>query len=59
MSKRDEFGQPIGEWTERDYDLLTILEEVASVDVDPDKTLAAYMADINELFATAVDANTG
>lgn len=50
---RDQFGQSTDPWTERDYALLAILEDIASPDTDPDKTLAAYMADINELFDRA------
>jgi len=46
--KRDRFGQYDGEWTEREYALLAILEEVVSTD-NKEKTLAAYMADIIEL----------
>jgi len=48
-SRRDQFGQQIGEWSDQDYDLLSILEEVSSSDINPDKTLAAYMVDIKEL----------
>lgn len=47
--KRDKFGQAAGEWSDADYDLLAILEEISSPDVNPDKSLAAYMADIKEL----------
>ena len=47
--KRDQFGQYDGEWTEREYALLEILEEVASPAINENKTLAAYMADIIEL----------
>lgn len=52
MSKqttRDKFGQPKGEWSRRDLDILAILEEVASPAINPDKSLAAYMADIKDL----------
>lgn len=47
--ERDEFGQLAGDWTDVDLDVLAILEEVASPDEpdgNPEKTLAAYLADI-------------
>lgn len=55
---RDEFGQPVGEWSDFDLDLLAILEEVASTDVDPFRSLAAYMADIKDLFAARREETT-
>lgn len=55
---RDEFGQPDGDWSDFDLDLLAILEEVASTDVDPFRSLAAYMADIKDLFATRGEEET-
>lgn len=48
--ERDHFDQLDREFTERDYNLLAILEEVASPDERPDRTLSAYLADILDLF---------
>lgn len=50
--KRDEFDQPVGDWSETDLALLAILEEVASPDTEggrPERSLMAYVADIREL----------
>lgn len=55
--KRDKFGQydkPLDEWTDDEWTLLAILEEVASPDENPDKTLTAYMADILDLLTEGV-----
>lgn len=45
---RDKFGQ-LDEFTELDYEVLEVLEEISSPEVNPDKTLSAYMADIYDL----------
>ena len=51
MIQRDKYEQFAGEWTDREYRLLAILEEVCSSDEDnEDRTLSAYMADIMEGF---------
>lgn len=47
--ERDGYGQEVGDMTEFDYLLLEILTEVASPDTNPDRSLAAYAADIKEL----------
>jgi hypothetical protein len=47
--KRDEFGQPKGEWTPFQLDLISLLDDVCSPGVDPEKSNAAYMADILDL----------
>ena len=47
---RDELGQYAGEWGDREYELILILENVVTDD-DPDRTLAAYLADILEAIA--------
>lgn len=46
---RDENDQPMGEWSDRDHDLLTILEEVSSEAIKPDRSLMAYVADITDV----------
>ncbi len=51
MTIRDQWGQYDGEWTEFHYNLLAILEEVASPDVNSNLSLTVYMADILDLFA--------
>lgn len=53
MVQRDSRGQLAEPWTDEDFELLFILEEVAmdpELTDNPSKTLAAYMADIRELF---------
>jgi hypothetical protein len=59
MIKRDKWGQQVGEWTDADYRILSILEEI-SMDPDrtttPDKTLAAYLADIKDIIASVPEA---
>ncbi len=45
---RDKFDQYGGEWTDREYRLLHVLEEIASSD-NEDRTLAAYLADIVDI----------
>lgn len=50
--KRDTFDQyvkPMSEWSETEWKLLEILEEVASPGENEDKTLTAYMADILDI----------
>lgn len=50
--ERDQFGQyakPMDEFTEREWQLFAILEEIPT-DANEDKTLAAYMADVLDLF---------
>lgn len=57
MVERDKFGQyakPISEFTEREWQLFTILEEIPTDD-NEDKTIAAYMADILDLFDAGGD----
>jgi hypothetical protein len=49
MIERDEDGQLQEPWEEVDFQLLEILEEISTDRINPDKTLAAYMADIKEL----------
>ena len=45
---RDKFDQYDAEWTDREYRLLQVLEEIVSSD-NEDRTLAAYMADIIDI----------
>ncbi len=45
---RDKFDQYDAEWTDREYRLLQVLEEIISSD-NEDRTLAAYMADIIDI----------
>ena len=52
MVTKDDEGQYIGPWRERDYALLGILEEVVSPYENPSKSLSAYLADILELEET-------
>ena len=48
---RDKFEQYDGEWTEREYKLLTILEEVsADVEEGDMRSLGVFIADILDLF---------
>jgi hypothetical protein len=49
--KLDEHGQPEGEWTERQMALLVILEEVCTGSINPDKSLMAYVVDIERIFS--------
>lgn len=50
--KRDKFGQPEGEWTEKQLKILVILEEVSTESMNPDKSLMAYVVDIEEVIAS-------
>lgn len=49
MVERDNYDQLVGPWTDQDYELLAILEEVSSGE-NIERPLAAYMADIKEVF---------
>ena len=46
---RDEFDQFDGEWTDREYRLLHLLEEIVTPGEQEDRTLAAYLADIIDI----------
>lgn len=51
MTTRDDLGQYDGEWTEREYRLLCILEDVATPEERDVRTLAVFLADIIDLFS--------
>ncbi len=48
LVKRDDFDQYAEEWTDREYRLLFVLEEISGSD-NEDRTLAAYLADIIDI----------
>ena len=46
---RDKFDQYDAKWTDREYRLLHVLEEIATPSEQEDRTLAAYLADIIDI----------
>ena len=53
MKTRDEYGQEPGPMAQVDLDALAVLEEISSPDINPDKSLSAYLVDLKEIWGVA------